>query len=82
MKGPVRTPSNAAVVESVKLRTNSGQFRCPLCPDREFQKISRVGHHIGSYHTMDRKCCPAGRKQLRVIKVTRAEISKNTCDAA
>ena len=77
--------SSAAHVSSAcaSLRTKNGEFRCPLCPSRSFNRIARVVQHLQRYHTSTRRYTPSGRKQIRVLKALRDDdllAKKSRCD--
>jgi len=46
--------------------TSTRRISCPMCPIRDFDRASRLHHHLCHYHTASRRVCASGVKQLRV----------------
>lgn len=49
------------------IRKRNGEFPCPACPFRSFDRCCRVVQHLRKYHTSKNQYCCSGTKQVRVI---------------
>ncbi len=47
----------------------NGDFPCPLCPFRRFDRKKRLQHHLDAYHSSRTQFVASGTKQLKAITV-------------
>ena len=47
--------------------SESGEYRCPFCPRRSFDRATRLVTHVRTYHSRSKQHVASGTKQLKVI---------------